>query len=167
MACLASNCFSAFGIFGYTLYKAKYIEAQYRQSSSAASFITGGATFFPTAVGILLGGAILTFFKPRPRSVFTMVFLCESIFIFTYSSGFFLGCDPLKIAGSSEVSGNLGSFSLNTSCNAGCDCSTSVFTPICGSDKLTTYFSPCHAGCSDFNSLNSVIEKVFEYIYKN
>lgn len=153
MCCLASNTFAAFGLFGYMIYKSKYIESQFRQSSSAASFITGGATFLPTAIGIFLGGAILTCFKPRPRFVFIMVFLCEAFYIVSFGSGFFLGCDPLKISGSSN---NLEAFTLNTSCNAACDCSTSVFTPICGPDQTTTYFSPCHAGCRSFSLANSV-----------
>ena len=47
-------------------------------------------------------------------------------------------------------------FSLQTGCNQNCDCSTRVYTPICGPDSKTTYFSPCYAGCSQYNPLNSV-----------
>ncbi len=32
-------------------------------------------------------------------------------------------------------------------CNYGCDCSTRVYQPTCSSDGLSTYFSPCFAGC--------------------
>lgn len=47
------------------------------------------------------------------------------------------------------------SLSLNSSCNAGCHCSTAVFSPLCDLDSQKTYFSPCHAGCSAFNAENS------------
>ena len=47
------------------------------------------------------------------------------------------------------------SLSLNSSCNAGCHCSTAVFSPLCDLDSQKTYFSPCHAGCSAVNAENS------------
>ena len=32
-------------------------------------------------------------------------------------------------------------------CNSNCDCSTEIYNPVCGPDKVTTYFNPCYAGC--------------------
>lgn len=49
-------------------------------------------------------------------------------------------------------------FSLTAfECNKDCDCSTRVFTPVCGPDSKS-YFSPCTAGCSIFNSRNQTFE---------
>ena len=36
---------------------------------------------------------------------------------------------------------------LTASCNFGCECDMNDVQPVCGSNGLT-YFSPCHAGCS-------------------
>lgn len=38
--------------------------------------------------------------------------------------------------------------SLNGYCNDGCNCNTFNYEPVCGADGFT-YFSPCHAGCTD------------------
>lgn len=37
---------------------------------------------------------------------------------------------------------------LDASCNVNCGCSKRVLQPVCSSDKVTNYFSPCFAGCS-------------------
>lgn len=99
MLYLAGNIFRYIGIGGYVMFKTKYIESQFRQSSSSASFITGTTSIMPMAVGILLGGAMLTFFKPSPRYILIYVFLVESFSIFGIGSGMFLGCDPINISG--------------------------------------------------------------------
>jgi hypothetical protein len=35
---------------------------------------------------------------------------------------------------------------LNSSCISSCNCTSTVFEPVCGADDVV-YFSPCHAGC--------------------
>lgn len=30
-------------------------------------------------------------------------------------------------------------------------CTTKVYTPVCGPDGKSTYFSPCFAGCTGYN----------------
>ena len=46
-------------------------------------------------------------------------------------------------------------FSLDSTCNNGCGCSRSEFSPICGVDGIT-YYSPCHAGCYQGTRINNV-----------
>ena len=38
---------------------------------------------------------------------------------------------------------------LVSSCNDGCNCTSTIFEPVCGEDGLT-YFSPCRAGCDKY-----------------
>lgn len=125
------------------------------------------------AIGIILGAFFMTRFRPKGRTVLIIVFLVEMVTPLALLSGFFLGCHPLNIGGQiSESQGYfcvpevcflinkkncLNRFSLDTTCNSGCECSTSVYTPICAPDGKMTYFSPCHAGCKNYNGLNSVI----------
>lgn len=85
--------------------KTKYIESQFRQSSSSASFITGTTSILPMAGGILLGGAIISVFRPSSRFILIYVFIVESISIFTLGSGMFLGCDPLQMHGQVTTDG--------------------------------------------------------------
>ena len=40
---------------------------------------------------------------------------------------------------------------LTASCNFGCECDVNDVQPVCGANGLT-YFSPCHAGCTDVGS---------------
>ena len=35
---------------------------------------------------------------------------------------------------------------LDHSCNDHCDCTTEIYSPVCGADDIE-YFSPCYAGC--------------------
>ena len=35
---------------------------------------------------------------------------------------------------------------LSSQCFSSCNCTSSVFDPVCGADGLV-YFTPCHAGC--------------------
>jgi len=56
----------------------------------------------PMAIGILVGGAMLTLLRPAPRTILIYVFLVESFSIFGIGSGMFLGCDPININGQIE-----------------------------------------------------------------
>lgn len=71
--------------------------------------------------------------------LFTSIMLCVPLF--------FMGCPTQR----------LGSFTGSTdmTCIQGCACPEHAFHPVCGSDGVE-YLSPCHAGCSAFNSSSSV-----------
>jgi hypothetical protein len=85
------------GLGGYYIFKTKYIESQFRQSSSGASFITGTTSILPMAVGIILGGALITFIKPRPRTLVIYMFLVELCSNGGILTGMFMGCPPMKM----------------------------------------------------------------------
>jgi len=138
------NTFRYFGNGGFYMLLAKYIESQYRRSSASASLITGSSSILPISIGILLGGLFISFYKPKVRLLLTLVFLAEFTSFFTTGSGILLGCDPIKL--------DFGE------CGKQCDCGTRVFTPICGPDSKTTYFSPCYAGCKAYNEANLVMK---------
>ncbi|CAG2109480.1 unnamed protein product, partial [Medioppia subpectinata] len=137
---LVGGVFRYIGFGGYYINKTKYIESQFRYTSSGASFITGATSVLPMAVGILLGGLMIKYFKPRPFRLVVYMFVVEWFTNGAFFAAMFIGCPPLTLPSTLTINNH-------ARCNAGCDCTTSVFTPICGSDKSTTYFSPCYAGC--------------------
>ena len=132
------------GIIGYYMFYAKYIESQYRQSSSSTSMLIGTSSLIPIAFGILSGGLFISWFKPRARTFFIFLFLVEFVSVFTMGSGIFLGCQPIKLANENELSMNnrynlnhfyhykilfihfIYSFSLQSSCNSHCECTTRI-----------------------------------------
>ena len=38
---------------------------------------------------------------------------------------------------------------LDSNCTTSCNCTSTIFEPVCGADDLT-YFSPCRAGCDKY-----------------
>ena len=85
------------GIGGFYIFKTKYIESQYRQTSSGASFITGSTSILPMATGIILGGALITLVKPRPRTLVIYMFLVELVGNGGIFTGMFMGCPPMEL----------------------------------------------------------------------
>ena len=81
------------------MFNSKYIESQYRITSSAASFVTGTVSVLPMGIGIMLGGVIITLLKPKPRLLLIFVFLLESVSIYTVAASMFFGADPINLDG--------------------------------------------------------------------
>lgn len=152
------NTFRYFGTQGFFMLFTKYIESQYRLSSSTASTITGSSAVLPLSFGIIFGGLFISWYRPKVRLLFILVFIVEFLSTFTIGSGIILGCDPIKLDGQ-LVSDRLLPIDEHLKpvikCNnLECNCNTRTYQPICGSDSITTYFSPCHAGCTEYDPTN-------------
>lgn len=51
-------------------------------------------------------------------------------------------------------------FALSRHCNYDCQCSRDAnFRPVCDSSGMKTFYSPCHAGCTQSNYMNG--EKIY------
>ena len=55
-------------------------------------------------------------------------------------------CCNLIMGNSGDVLG------VNNTCNAGCYCHEKSYFPVCDDITGTTYITPCHAGCSDYET---------------
>jgi len=53
-----------------------------------------------------------------------------------------------------QISHSSGPVQLSSLCNHACNCSGVNYVPVCAGPL--TYFSPCHAGCSEVNKTNKV-----------
>ncbi|CAG2102525.1 unnamed protein product [Medioppia subpectinata] len=143
---LIGNAFRYNGYAGYGVTKPKYIESQYRVSGSKANLLTGVTGMLPVAIGVILGGVGIRYLKPRPFILLIYIFALEWVSNGSMFASMFLGCPPIQLGPNTEMANT--KFTMNADCNLGCECTTSVFTPMCSADKVTTYFSPCFAGCT-------------------
>ncbi|KAG8187156.1 hypothetical protein JTE90_020033 [Oedothorax gibbosus] len=137
------------GLVGYYVLLPKYMEMQFRQSASKANLYSGPAGLVGMQVGILFGGIALRKFKPRPRMMTGGIVVAESFSFFALIICMIITCPTYQMTGTSSVTKP--SFNLQNECNDDCLCTTKVYTPVCGPDGHSTYFSPCHAGCSGYN----------------
>ncbi|GFT65172.1 solute carrier organic anion transporter family member 4C1 [Nephila pilipes] len=137
------------GIVGYYVLLPKYMEMQFRQSASKASLYSGPAGLVGMQLGILFGGIAIRKFKPRPRIMTGGIVFAESFSVIALIVCMAITCPVHELTGTSSVTQP--SFNLQNECNVDCLCTTKVYTPVCGPDGRSTYFSPCYAGCSGYN----------------
>uniref|UniRef100_A0A224YX69 Solute carrier organic anion transporter family member n=1 Tax=Rhipicephalus zambeziensis TaxID=60191 RepID=A0A224YX69_9ACAR len=124
----------------------KYVEFQFRQSASKANYYTGAAKVVTNIVGILVGGVVIHRFRPGPRVVAGYSAFVEVAMMAGFVAMMFIGCESPTIAGVAPGN-NVSATSLLEKCNVDCNCNTQIYEPVCSSNKMMSYFSPCHAGC--------------------
>ncbi|GJQ65785.1 hypothetical protein Trydic_g11955 [Trypoxylus dichotomus] len=139
------------GYMPYWIFLPKYIETQYRQSASASSLITGTAGLVFSAVGVLLSGLFVSKIKPRARSLAAWNVLVGAISVIGIISYAYLGC--LDNTQYSSLVSN-GEYKQVLRCNAKCSCDYVKYNPVCSEDRVTTFISACHAGCTETKFIN-------------
>lgn len=81
------------GWAGYYVTKTRYIEAQFRQSASASSFLTGLTSSFMKFVGIFAGGITISMIKPKPQYLLAYIVFIQVTCSFIMFSAGLIGCD--------------------------------------------------------------------------
>lgn len=159
VTCLGA-CMELIIVSGFVVFLPKYLETQFSLGKSQASVFTGSIAIPGACIGIFMGGLILKRMELRPKGAVQFVLILNAICLFCYTLLFFLGCDNLKMAGTTipyfnttDPHGVPFQVNLTSSCNFGCECSMNDVEPVCGNNGLT-YFSPCHAGCTSILSSN-------------
>uniref|UniRef100_A0A1Q3G4S9 Putative organic anion transporter n=1 Tax=Culex tarsalis TaxID=7177 RepID=A0A1Q3G4S9_CULTA len=159
VTCLGA-CMELMIVSGFVVFLPKYLETQFSLGKSQASVFTGSIAVPGACIGIFIGGCILKRFQLKPKGAVQFVLVSNLICLACYGLLFFLGCENLKMAGttipyynSSPAQHNVEPFQVNltAACNFGCECHMFDVEPVCGNNGLT-YFSPCHAGCTAFSS---------------
>ncbi|XP_062129495.1 solute carrier organic anion transporter family member 5A1 isoform X1 [Drosophila sulfurigaster albostrigata] len=158
VTCLGA-CMELMIVSGFVVFLPKYLETQFSLGKSQANIFTGSIAVPGACIGIFIGGCVLKRFQLKPKGAVQFVLITNVICLACYAMLFFLGCDNLKMAGTTiPYYTKQGStleqpfqVNLTAACNFGCECLTSEVEPVCGNNGLT-YFSPCHAGCTAFSS---------------
>lgn len=160
VTCLGA-CMELMIVSGFIVFLPKYLETQFSLGKSQASVFTGSIAVPGACIGIFIGGCFLKRFQLKPQGAVLFVLISNLICLLCYTLLFFLGCDNLKMAGttipyynsSKHTSSTPEPFQVNltAACNFGCECLMTDVEPVCGNNGLT-YFSPCHAGCTAFSS---------------
>ncbi|XP_013793841.2 solute carrier organic anion transporter family member 4C1-like, partial [Limulus polyphemus] len=158
----ASLTLRIIGFSGYFVFMPKYMENQFRQSASTASLFSGATSILTMLVGIMLGGAVIRKFKPRPRYLTGYMVGVEFFSLAGLFASMFIGCPSLDMAGTTLVGNEL---NLNNECNNGCGCTQHVFEPICGPDGHSNYFSPCFAGCKALNNTDENLVRIYVNLF--
>jgi len=142
---MMGNLFRGIGILGYFVFQTKYLEAQFRQSASKASLVSGTTGFLAKIVGVLFGGALITLSRPGPRALTTFIFFVELTSVFTLLYGASV-LGPQYAYPQTRVKAN-DQLELTNECNKNCYCEHARYQPVCEHAEMKAYFSPCHAGC--------------------
>lgn len=106
---------------------------------------TGTVSMVFSSIGILLSGFVITKYKPNGRSLALWNVLVGWLSVAGIAAYTLNGCanndNPLVLDNSRPQP-----------CNMDCNCDFVKYTPICGFNNQT-YISPCHAGCTDSETL--------------
>ncbi|KAL3212714.1 hypothetical protein MRX96_007770, partial [Rhipicephalus microplus] len=132
------------GLQGYTMFSAKYMEVQFRNSAARASAFAGLISSVFNIASFLVSGLVIHRLRPSPR----VLAWYNVVVTFVVSCGFavamLIKCDYGTMPGVSLVNGKL---DLHNRCNDQCDCTLQKYQPVCEPVGGTMYFSPCFAGC--------------------
>lgn len=137
-----STIFYILGSSGFFTFMGRVMEVQFNRTSAGGSLFTGPVTISGMVIGLLTSGYVITKYKPPPKYLFFWNVIIGLISVFAHLSYTQLGCQSNS---SLIVNGTV------VSCNVNCNCDGVTFTPVCDRLTGTTYFSPCHAGCTTFN----------------
>uniref|UniRef100_A0A6B2ECB5 Putative organic anion transporter n=1 Tax=Phlebotomus kandelakii TaxID=1109342 RepID=A0A6B2ECB5_9DIPT len=159
VTCLGA-CMELMIVSGFVVFLPKYLETQFSLGKSQASVFTGSIAVPGACIGIFIGGCLLKRFQLSPKGAVQFVLISNLICLACYGLLFFLGCENVKMAGTTIPYYSAGpehrgpepfTVNLTAACNFGCECPMTDVEPVCGNNGLT-YFSPCHAGCTAFSS---------------
>lgn len=152
---MIGDTFRGFGILGFFVFQTRYLENEFRQSASTASFISGTTGFLAKMFGVVFGGLFITCLRPGPKTLTSYIFLVEvtSVFALLTASIFF---GPQHIFTNNQLNPVTNQLELISQCNANCHCENVKYQPVCGEMKnqlnekrpMMSFFSPCHAGCT-------------------
>ncbi|XP_054713439.1 solute carrier organic anion transporter family member 74D-like [Uloborus diversus] len=150
---------SIHGGIGHFMMLPRYMEQQFRLSAGDASLYSGPPGLIAVILSQVTGGVFIWKFRPKVKTIIIGIIALE----FISCAGCLLliipRCEKIDLSNNGY---NAEGLVLENECNRNCNCSLKSFTPVCGPDGKTTYFSPCFAGCKE-----SFIDQDNKKVYTN
>ncbi|XP_012272925.1 solute carrier organic anion transporter family member 3A1 isoform X2 [Orussus abietinus] len=153
----ASSVLHILPIAGLYTFLPKYLESQFRLPAHHANMISGVGGILVMGLGIIISGVFILRAKPNARFVAAWISFTAVVYAVGMGVLMFIGCPMDDFAGLISHSDGVSSF--EPTCEVPCDCDRNKFSPICGADGKT-YFSACHAGCSNYTVVDGKVATV-------
>ncbi|KAL0868196.1 hypothetical protein ABMA27_007737 [Loxostege sticticalis] len=148
-------------LYSFNYYESEWIHARYHVETEREDLRSPNtaAKFFRPLVIIFFVLIFRTHFSsprstgPKPNTASRVGGITAILVAIFFVVLAFMSCDTGAVAGMET-----GEF-VNPECSSQCGCNSERyrFAPVCALDTTTTYFSPCQAGCSEYENLNSFL----------
>ncbi|RLU16216.1 hypothetical protein DMN91_011976 [Ooceraea biroi] len=142
-------CMELVIVSGFVVFLPKYLETQFSLGKSQASIFTGSVAIPGACIGIFFGGCMLKRLELRPKGAVQFVLVSNIICLVCYGLLFFLGCENVKMAGTTIPYFNSSTkgpepfqVNLTAACNFGCECRMTDVEPVCGIHGNLTVLPP-------------------------
>uniref|UniRef100_A0A7M5XGD7 Solute carrier organic anion transporter family member n=1 Tax=Clytia hemisphaerica TaxID=252671 RepID=A0A7M5XGD7_9CNID len=158
--CLASAT-ESLAIGGFSTFFSKFVETQFHVTSGSSSLYSGVIIIPGAAGGMFLGGFLINRYKWNCKQILRAASMMAFVAAVCVASTL-IGCKGREVVGGDLPYANSSTISLQSGCNEYCQCSIRYYKPVCSVVDQQTYFSPCHAGCSNNHTVTIDGEKHFQ-----
>lgn len=134
---VAANSFTLFGTIGLSSFGPKYIESIFNLPPWKANSILGVQLLVTGTLGTFLGGFLVSRLRLGRKKCMKMILILCGVSTVCQFVTIFLGCENHTITERSQ-----------NSTQSACNCDQSDFLTVCSAGG-STFYSPCHAGCTN------------------
>ncbi|XP_067681617.1 solute carrier organic anion transporter family member 4C1-like [Haliotis asinina] len=154
LTCLGATV-EAMIITGLATFGAKLLQQKFHADIATAGLIMGIVTVPGAGGGMILGGYLVKRLDLKCRGILRLCAASAAVCLLLTPS-FLAWCEDTPLSGittsyQAGIDNPVGG--LTSDCNSQCGCTTAGYEPICVNSTVV-YFSPCHAGCTSFTTLN-------------
>ncbi|XP_048259145.1 solute carrier organic anion transporter family member 4C1-like [Haliotis rufescens] len=160
LTCLGATV-EAMIVTGLATFGAKLLQQKFHADITTAGLIMGIVTVPGAGGGMILGGYLVKRLDLKCRGILRLCAASAAVSLLLAPS-FLAWCEDTPLSGittSYQAGIDIPAGGLTSDCNSGCGCTTAGFEPLCVNSTIV-YFSPCHAGCTSYTTLNGT--KIYE-----